>query len=153
MNKRTIQLSVVAASVVVAATLALTTLLVNDENPTQSPRAPQRGVTPETRDAAAPPETQGASAAPVESIEVVHAAAVTLSEHRDWLRSFNESMDNFALAQELVVAGKSGDARAQLVLGRVLLECEIFKRSIAQYKQGTLAERVEDDLATRPYRF
>ena len=36
MNKRTIQLSVVATSVVVAATLALTTLLVNDENPTQS---------------------------------------------------------------------------------------------------------------------
>ena len=152
MNKRTIQLSVVATSVVVAATLALTTLLVNDENPTQSnPRAPQRGVTPETRDAAATPETQGASAAPVESNEVVHAAAVTPSEQRDWLRSFNESMDNFALAQELVVAGKSGDARAQLVLGRVLLECEIFKRSIAQYKQGTFAERAEADLATRPF--
>ena len=151
MNKRTIQLSVVATSIVVAATVALTTLLVNDENPTQSPRALQRGVTPETRDAAATPETQGASAAPVESIEVVHAAAVTVPEHRDWLHSFNESMDNFALAQELVVAGKAGDARAQLVLGRVLLECEIFKRSIAQYKQGTLAERAADDLATRPY--
>ena len=151
MNKRTIQLSVVATSIVVAATLALTTLLVNDENPTPSPRVPQRGVTPETRDAAATPDTQGAGAAPVESIEVVDAAAGTLSKHRDWLRGFNESMDNFALAQELVVAGKSGDARAQLVLGRVLLECEIFKRSIAQYKQGTLAERAEDELATRPY--
>ena len=55
MNKRTIQLSVVATSIVVAATLALTTLLVNDENPTQSPKVPQRGVTPETRDAAATP--------------------------------------------------------------------------------------------------
>ena len=53
MNKRTIQLSVVATLVVVAATLALTTLLVDDENPTQSPRALQRGVTPETRDVAA----------------------------------------------------------------------------------------------------
>src|SRR5687767_12369486 len=128
MNKRTIQLSVVAASVVVAATLALTTLLVDDENPVQRSRAPQRGVMPETRDAAATPETRGASAAPVESPEVVHAAAATLTEHRDWLRSFDESTDNFALVQELVVAGKSGDARAQLVLGRALLECEVFMR-------------------------
>ena len=106
MNKRTIQLSVVATSVAVAATLALTTLLVNDEKPTQSAKGVQRGVTPETRDAAATPEAQSASMAPVESIEVIHAAAtVTLPVHRDWLRSFNESMDNFALAQELVVAG------------------------------------------------
>ena len=149
MNKRTIRLGV-AASVLAAATIAVTTLLVNDEKPAQSGELHQRELRSETEGAAATSEAHGAGAAAIESMDVVAAVAVPLPERRDWLRSFNESTDNFELAQELVVAGIAGDARAQLVLGRVLLECEIFKRSMARHTQGTLAERVEADLATRP---
>jgi hypothetical protein len=69
---------------------------------------------------------------------------------RDWLRSYHESTNNLALALELVDAAALGDARAEFVLGRILLRCEIYKRTLAPYAEGTVAERIERHLAAQP---
>lgn len=69
-------------------------------------------------------------------------------EPRDWMRSYHESADDFALARELLDAALLGDARAQYWLGQVLLRCEVYKRTLARYPEGTLATRVESYLAS-----
>jgi TPR repeat protein len=65
----------------------------------------------------------------------------------DWTRSFHESTDDFALAGELASAALNGDGRAQYRLGGVLLRCEVYKRILAAYTEGTVAERVEFHLS------
>jgi hypothetical protein len=83
-------------------------------------------------------------------------AAITLSpdaastSDRDWLRSYHESTDDFSLTRGLVSAALLGDARAEFVLGRVLLRCEIVKRTLAPYTVGSLQERVEQYLLDQP---
>jgi hypothetical protein len=69
---------------------------------------------------------------------------------RDWLRSYHESTDDFSLTRDLVDAARVGDARAEFVLGRVLLRCEIIKRTLAPYTIGSLDERVERYLLDQP---
>jgi hypothetical protein len=70
------------------------------------------------------------------------AAASGLPIDRGWLRRFNESNDDFALAQEMVVAAVDGDARAEYLLGKLLLRCEVWKRTLAQY-EGSATDRIE----------
>jgi hypothetical protein len=82
------------------------------------------------------------------AIDLSPGAAST--SDRDWLRSYNESTDDFSLTRDLVSAALLGDARAEFVLGRVLLRCEIVKRTLAPYTVGTLQERVEQYLLDQP---
>lgn len=62
---------------------------------------------------------------------------------QNWLRRRRESADDFAFAVELAAAAMRGDARAHYVLGEVLLKCEVSKRTLAPYKDGTVADRME----------
>jgi hypothetical protein len=69
------------------------------------------------------------------------------TEIRDWTRSFNESADDFLLAQQLVEAALAGDARADYILSEVLLRCEVYRRTLMAYTEGTVQARVEFHLA------
>jgi hypothetical protein len=68
-------------------------------------------------------------------------------EARDWLRSRQESADDFALAEELAAAALQGDARAHYVLGELLLRCEVSKRTLAPYQDAAVADRMERYIA------
>jgi hypothetical protein len=66
---------------------------------------------------------------------------------RDWMHSYHESTDDYSLAQELAKAASIGDGRADYLLGEVLLRCEMYRRILLPYTEGTVAERVEFHLA------
>jgi hypothetical protein len=70
---------------------------------------------------------------------------------RNWARSFRESTDDLLLARELASAAVNGDGRAQYRLGRLLLNCEVYKRILAPYSEGGVAERIEFHLANSTF--
>jgi hypothetical protein len=87
------------------------------------------------------------SARPPTSTRVAVEDSPELSARPDWIRSLHESSDYFELAEGLAAAALTGDARANYVLSEVLLKCEVYKRILATFGDGTVVERAERYLA------
>jgi hypothetical protein len=68
-----------------------------------------------------------------------------------WTRRYHESTDDFSLARDLAAAAVNDDGQAQDLLGRLLLRCEVYKRILAPYTEGSVAERVEFHLASSTF--
>lgn len=66
---------------------------------------------------------------------------------RDWVRSLQESSDYFTLARDLAAAALTGDISANYVLSEALLKCEVYKRILATFGEGSVVERAERYLA------
>lgn len=96
---------------------------------------------------AVPARVDGGSAAVPVSPEPKVEAIGEIASVRDWMRSYHESADDFLLARELAGAALLGDARAEYLLGQVLLRCEVYKRMLAPYTVGTVSERIEAHVA------
>jgi hypothetical protein len=83
-----------------------------------------------------------------EPAEPARATGDSRAQAADWTRRYHESTDDFLLATELVPAALTGDGAAQHQLSRLLLHCEVYKRILAAYTEGTVAERVEFHLSS-----
>jgi hypothetical protein len=120
--------------------VGIAVLLVESEDVSRTERAAA---------GSAPAELAASVAGPVvrSIVPVPNGVATEPLEARDWLRSRQESADDFALAEELAAAALQGDARAHYVLGELLLRCEVSKRTLAPYQDGSVAERMERYIA------
>jgi TPR repeat protein len=98
---------------------------------------------PIARDKPAPASSPAASS-PAPSQEEPSGAP---EQVRDWARRFHESTDDFSLAKEMAAASLEGDGQAQYRLGRLLLRCEVYKRILVPYGEGSVADLVETHLA------
>src|SRR5688572_11430055 len=75
------------------------------------------------------PPTQDISAAAIVAVAGADAVSERTETH-DWTRRFNESADDFLLAQQLVEAALAGDSKADYILSEVLLRCEVYRRNL-----------------------
>jgi hypothetical protein len=142
MNGRKIGLAVLAAATLVAAVVVT--------RPRDDRGAPQGAELTRRQPRAVAADPAGAVPAAANDVAAPMAPEAS-SERRDWLRIYERAEDDFSLAQELAAAAVNGDARAQYVLGDLLLRCEVHKRGLAPYKEATVAARVEAHLATLPH--
>lgn len=143
MKKRAMQIGVLATAAGVLGFVATRPGLEGDA---------RDGLGAAPRDASAIPHNR--DVAPNEGSERAETpAARSVDERQDWLERYATATDALALSRELADAAAIGDARAQYVLGRVLLDCEIFKRVLARYEQPSFAARVEAHIEAVPNGF
>jgi hypothetical protein len=136
--------SVLAVMLLVLTGIALLMLLVERGKPEQNDAI--------SVDASAPTPVEEGNAVPAaQPPPEPRVAEVAEPPAIDWMRRYQYSTDDFALARDLVASALHGNSRAEYLLRGVLLRCEVQKRSLARYPAESLAARLELHLDTLPH--